>query len=691
MKFLVILWVIVCLAAGTAIAQTNQWAWAKAAYCTDYANGESIARDSHHNNYVTGTFSDSITIGDTTFVTSNMESTFIAKYDPDGRFLWARHLESVGDTFPSNYWSRIAVLNDTSFVVTGMFLEKLEIGNSVLTSKGGWDAFIALYNVDGELLKLYQIGGPRDELDCVVKPDAEGNFYALINHEWSNTPVSVVFGHDTTFSLPYCSQFLAKFSPDLKLTWVRKYNSMGGFSLGGSIESDESGDITVLLPYVTQPVFTDVDTLTPHSVDPVFFLTFDPQGTQKADHEVPNHSLHWFTIDSNHDFYTLGDMAPHDTLVLGTDTLTTFNYSDLVMACYDSNFNVKWYRQFQREYTYYGIGMISLIGDEVVIGASYSGFMNICGHNFPSWNNGQCVIGFFDKGGNCIDAISTIGSNATVNGVGLLVDDCDVVLFGGMSGDPWFGPDTLNGNSGTVLAKLHRGGAVLDFGPDTTVCGSLRLSGLPGGLEYSWSDGSSEQDFTVHQTGKYELRMITGNNCYLHDSINVIVKPVPVVDIGNDTTITVRQVLLLTAPPGYDSYLWNTGNTQNTLIVIGKNYPPGTHVFSVRVRLGDCYTNDSIRVTIPDTLGIANNLQGSMTVHPNPAHDQVIVSLNGIPPGTFSVDLTTIQGEVVIHTFVTGNNLKFSFPVSLREVNPGMYFLRIGGTDRQIVGKLVIN
>ena len=68
----------------------------------------------------------------------------------------------------------------------------------------------------------------------------------------------------------------------------------------------------------------------------------------------------------------------------------------------------------------------------------------------------------------------------------------------------------------------------------------------------------------------------------------------PQVDIGNDTTLCVSNSLTLDAGPNYDSYLWNTGATTQTIVV----YSSG--VYSVTVTINGCTATDTIKISEHD-------------------------------------------------------------------------------------------
>jgi hypothetical protein len=139
---------------------------------------------------------------------------------------------------------------------------------------------------------------------------------------------------------------------------------------------------------------------------------------------------------------------------------------------------------------------------------------------------------------------------------------------------------------------------VVILGPDTA-CGSAMLDegvGMPGDI-YQWSTGESTQIITVTESGNYSLTVIDGNGCAGSDDIDVVIYPLPYVDLGNDTSILAGSSLLLDAGGGHDSYLWSNDSTTQTILVDSTGTGPGTAIYYVTVTDGECEAVDSIAVT----------------------------------------------------------------------------------------------
>jgi gliding motility-associated-like protein len=116
---------------------------------------------------------------------------------------------------------------------------------------------------------------------------------------------------------------------------------------------------------------------------------------------------------------------------------------------------------------------------------------------------------------------------------------------------------------------------VINLGNDTTLCENslLLLNPNLSNATYSWQNNTTNSTFTVAQQGFYWVEATTANGCYVSDSINVNYNPLPVVNLGNDTTICEGQDLVLNASNVNSSFVWqdNSNNTSYTITQPG-NY-----------------------------------------------------------------------------------------------------------------------
>ena len=128
------------------------------------------------------------------------------------------------------------------------------------------------------------------------------------------------------------------------------------------------------------------------------------------------------------------------------------------------------------------------------------------------------------------------------------------------------------------------------LGKDTTICQGENIVLSPGIVEGAvvWNDATTTPNYTVTLSGTYAAN-VTKNGCSFTDSIVVIVQPLPILNIGNDTTLCNNETLTLNAG-AMGTTIWQNGSTLNTLTVNNQG------IFSATKTIQGCSKSDSINV-----------------------------------------------------------------------------------------------
>lgn len=104
----------------------------------------------------------------------------------------------------------------------------------------------------------------------------------------------------------------------------------------------------------------------------------------------------------------------------------------------------------------------------------------------------------------------------------------------------------------------------LDLGSDTLVCGAdgLLLEAPSGSADLLWSDGSTDPELLVIETGEYWLT-VTSGSCSVSDTIAVEVAPLPTVVIEGELVSCDGSALELEAViTGEEDFAWDDGSTE---------------------------------------------------------------------------------------------------------------------------------
>ncbi len=174
MKKLIFVCLIVALG-GLLSAQTDpEWLWASRAGGTLDDYGYSIAVDNTGNTYVSGHFQNTADFGGTTLTTAGNYDIFVAKMDPSGNWLWAKRAGSnLGD-----YSYSITADDAGNCYLTGGFQGTASFGQFSLVSGGIYDAFVAKLDTNGNWLWATRAGGSgSDDVVWNIAVDANQNCY----------------------------------------------------------------------------------------------------------------------------------------------------------------------------------------------------------------------------------------------------------------------------------------------------------------------------------------------------------------------------------------------------------------------------------------------------------------------------------------------------------------------------------
>jgi len=142
-------------------------------------------------------------------------------------------------------------------------------------------------------------------------------------------------------------------------------------------------------------------------------------------------------------------------------------------------------------------------------------------------------------------------------------------------------------------------GVSVNLGNGISQCGGTAiLDAGNAGSTYMWSDGSTAETLQVSVSGNYSTTVTNSNGCSATSTEQVIIKPVPVVYLGNDITSCGGAVTLNAGNPG-QTYLWSDGETTQNI----QADSTGTYSVSVTNSANGCSASDTIMVTI-DTIPV---------------------------------------------------------------------------------------
>jgi gliding motility-associated-like protein len=232
---------------------------------------------------------------------------------------------------------------------------------------------------------------------------------------------------------------------------------------------------------------------------------------------------------------------------------------------------------------------------------NYSGSLNIntnggfggSDYNMTIWTTychgpgGGGSGGLLWVNGNSLSPNITYTSQGGVSGLVLNpLSSCYNTSFGATKGD--------DGGILTNLPQFH-GTPYVSIGKDITLCfgKSVLLNATDTFASYLWQDSSTNYTFNANTTGKYYVAVIDSFGCRASDTVKVKVENPIIFSLGNDTSICQDKQLLLHAPIGYVSYLWQNNSTNSTFTTS----VAGTYYVTITDSFG-CMGSDTMLVAI---------------------------------------------------------------------------------------------
>lgn len=135
----------------------------------------------------------------------------------------------------------------------------------------------------------------------------------------------------------------------------------------------------------------------------------------------------------------------------------------------------------------------------------------------------------------------------------------------------------------------------LNIGEDTTLCfGDLfTLNAGNSNCSHLWSNGKTDSTITVNQSNTYWVK-VNDNGCEASDTINIEVQLSPDIDLGNDTTLCLGEVLWKHFNDSNLTYLWQDSFINDSFLI------DGPKTVWVTTKIKHCIYADTLAVNFRD-------------------------------------------------------------------------------------------
>jgi hypothetical protein len=240
-----------------------------------------------------------------------------------------------------------------------------------------------------------------------------------------------------------------------------------------------------------------------------------------------------------------------------------------------------------------------------------------------------------------------------------------------------------------TIVLTHKPAPAFDLGDSIYLClgATKTLSGPDNMLAYKWSNGPITKTQDITFSGRYNLKVTDSAGCSYTDTIVMVQKFPPVIDLGNDTTICIGDSILLDAGAGYNVYSWNNGKSTRTIYASLEF----KYVVQVTDKFGCLGTDEKQVDTMTCNTGSVNLPKGmSATVYPNPSKGVVYLTLNGNRFGNWEYTITDINGKIVEANAQPIQMLNETISFNLNNQSKGIYFIRLYSANGSANFKVIL-
>jgi len=211
-------------------------AWARNVHATEFGSGYGLVPLSDDSFVLAGYYMDTAVFGvgepnETTLEPGEgVPDIFIARYSPDGSLIW---VVRVASTYDYNFWDDLGLttLSDNSIVLTGYFKESTVFDEggpheTILSSAGEHDLFVARYDSDGQLVWAKRAGGMGEDRSYSVTALSDDS--AVITGSFGPSATFGQGGLNQTTLISGTNEadiFIARYFPNGELAWARRAGS----------------------------------------------------------------------------------------------------------------------------------------------------------------------------------------------------------------------------------------------------------------------------------------------------------------------------------------------------------------------------------------------------------------------------------------------------------------------------------
>jgi hypothetical protein len=183
----------------------------------------------------------------------------------------------------------------------------------------------------------------------------------------------------------------------------------------------------------------------------------------------------------------------------------------------------------------------------------------------------------------------------------------------------------------------------------------------------------------------------SNNNCSnVSDDIDLTIIPLPVVNLGKDTTIYSHRTFNLDAGAGFDIYLWSTNESTQTITVDSNGAISGKKTIWVLVNNDGCSGSDTIIISFIDsTSSIRDYSNMNYVIYPNPSSGKLNLMISN-ETEDLNLEVISTDGKILINKKLQSVGGKIISELDLSPYGKGVFLIKLFNNKAFAVERIII-
>ncbi len=235
--------------------------WVKTWGGSDADLVDSLAVDSQNNIWIAGSFVSTVDFDpgppNIEHTSNGIYDCYLSKFDPDGNFIFVKPWGSTETDSAID----VEISSGNLAMVTGWFKESVDFdpsaGEEILTSAGGLDVFLTVFDSSGDFQWVKVFGGAGNDYGRGISIDLTDNAY-ISGYFWGTVDFDPDGGIEERTSLGLADSYVCKFDSVGTFSWVRSWgNSLTDNAWG--ICTDSAGAVYAVGYFMGDVEFAPID------------------------------------------------------------------------------------------------------------------------------------------------------------------------------------------------------------------------------------------------------------------------------------------------------------------------------------------------------------------------------------------------------------------------------------------------